>query len=263
MNYSLALAPHLQMQSWSRLSSRIPTPPTSQKHHWNPGIPTHGVNPTSGCWRFLGRFPSILGDFNTFQNYGSSTIYDDILDFERSSDPVSIQKKKHTQILSWLLDLHVIISDVLPSSLSTTKSQIHAIIQVGKWVVIHQSVTFSLKPLQTWWSNLPFCRQLDVTPWCRVTGGVPHTLITLVRMGFQRPTVSFRSNSSVTHLVLDYFVARCRRQLATKISVKVWLRVCKNWGVTKKWVKTGKGNTRPFPLFHLDLFSRGLFDFHY
>ena len=67
-------------------------------------------------------------------------MYDDILDFERHSDPISIHLKP--KFLAGHRDtwvdylINVINSDVLPSS----PIQIDATIQVGKWLVIHQSV---------------------------------------------------------------------------------------------------------------------------
>ena len=65
-----------------------------------------------------------------------------------------------------------------------------------------------------------------------------------MRMSFQRPNVSFLSNSSVTHLVLDSSVARCLAKVSHDVFLcNVWLKRLRGVKLSQKiWVKTGKGN---------------------
>lgn len=140
-----------------------------------------------------------------------------ILDFKRRSDPISIQKKKHpnsssaiplwycnTQDTESWVDYLINVNQLrcLPSSLSTTKSQIDAIIQVGKWMnmACHSSKCYLLAHTPpNLISKSAILRQLDVTPWRQVPGvRVPvHTLVFSMSrnesMSFQRPNVSFHS----------------------------------------------------------------------
>lgn len=165
------------MQKDDHQRSGIPTPPTSQKHHWNPGIPTHGVNPTSGCCSFLEDSHLYLAICLYISKLWTSTIYDDILDFEPRSD---ISDPKHPfkpQIphlqyhfgiairrtpghLSWLLDQ---CNQLRCPPIKPAPNWRH---HPSRKMACHSSKCYSSRsnPSKLDGQILPFCRQPDVTP---------------------------------------------------------------------------------------------------